>query len=77
MKEIGYWSIVDDKKLRGEYFSLLLPNTHVPPTFDYHWVGETYRACRTLYVPDDCVEAYKAAKIQDVREILPISEYHG
>ena len=77
MKKIGYWSITDDKKLRGEYFSLLLPNTHVPPTFDYHWVGETYRACRTLYVPDDCVEAYKAAKIQDVREILPISEYHG
>ena len=77
MKEIGYWSIVDDKRYRGEYFSLLLPNTPIPPIFNGRWVGETYRACKVIYVPDDSVEAYKAAKIPNVKEILPISEYHS
>ena len=77
MKEIGYWSIADDKRYRGEYFSLLLPNTPIPPIFNGRWVGETYRACKVIYVPDDSVEAYKAAKIPNVKEILPISEYHS
>ena len=76
MKEIGYWSIADDKRYRGEYFSLLLPNTPIPPIFNGRWVGETYGACKVIYVPDDSVEAYKAAKIPDVKEILPISEYN-
>ena len=76
MKEIGYWSIADDKRYSGEYFSLLLPNTPIPPIFNGRWVGETYRACKVIYVPDDSVEAYKAAKIPDVKEILPISEYN-
>ena len=77
MKEIGYWSIADDKRYRGEYFSLLLPNTPIPPIFNGRWVGETYEACKVIYVPDDSVEAYKAAKIPNVKEILPISEYHS
>ena len=77
MKEIGYWSIADDKRYSGEYFSLLLPNTPIPPIFNGRWVGETYRACKVIYVPDDSVEAYKAAKIPNVKEILPISEYHS
>lgn len=77
MKEIGYWSIADDKRYRGEYFSLLLPNTPIPPIFNGRWVGETYGACKVIYVPDDSVEAYKAAKIPNVKEILPISEYHS
>ena len=76
MKEIGYWSIADDKRSSGEYFSLLLPNTPIPPIFNGRWVGETYRACKVIYVPDDSVEAYKAAKIPDVKDILPISEYN-
>ena len=76
IKEIGYWSITDDKRYRGEYFSLLLPNTPIPPIFNSRWVGETYRACKVIYVPDDSVAAYKAAKIPDVKEILPISEYN-
>jgi hypothetical protein len=76
MKEIGYWSIADDKRYSGEYFSLLLPNTPIPPIFNGRWVGETYRACKVIYVPDDSVEAYKAAKIPNVKEILPISEYN-
>ena len=77
MKEIGYWSIADDKRYRGEYFSLLLPNTPIPPIFNGRWVGETYEACKVIYVPDGSVEAYKAAKIPNVKEILPISEYHS
>ena len=77
MKEIGYWSIADDKRYRGEYFSLLLPNTPIPPIFNGRWVGETYGACKVIYVPDGSVEAYKAAKIPNVKEILPISEYHS
>ena len=77
MKEIGYWSIADNKRYRGEYFSLLLPNTPIPPIFNGRWVGETYEACKVIYVPDDSVEAYKAAKIPNVKEILPISEYHS
>ena len=76
IKEIGYWSITDDKRYRGEYFSLLLPNTPIPPIFNGRWVGETYGACKVIYVPDDSVAAYKAAKIPDVKEILPISEYN-
>ena len=77
MKEIGYWSISDDIKQRGEAFSILLPNTPTPPVFSDTWVGETYRGCKALYVPDGCVEAYKAAKISNVKEILPLSEYQG
>lgn len=75
MKEIGYWSISDDIRQRGEAFSILLPNTPVPPVFNDKWVGESYRACKALYVPDGSVEAYKAAKISNVKEILPMSEY--
>ena len=75
MKEIGYWSISDDIRQRGEAFSILLPNSPTPPVFNDTWVGETYRGCRALYVPDGCVEAYKAAKINSVKEILPLSEY--
>ena len=77
MKEIGYWSISDDIKQRGEAFSILLPNTPTPPVFSNAWIGETYRGCKALYVPDGCVEAYKAAKISNVKEILPLSEYQG
>ena len=77
MKEIGYWSISDDIKQRGEAFSVLLPNSPTPPVFSDTWVGETYRGCKALYVPDGCVEAYKAAKIYSVKEILPLSEYQG
>ena len=77
MKEIGYWSISDDIKQRGEAFSILLPNSPTPPVFSDTWVGETYRGCKALYVPDGCVEAYKAAKISNVKEILPLSEYQG
>ena len=77
MKEIGYWSISDDIKQRGEAFSILLPNSPTPPVFSDSWVGETYRGCKALYVPDGCVEAYKAAKISNVKEILPLSEYHS
>ena len=77
MKEIGYWSISDDIKQRGEAFSILLPNSPTPPVFSDAWVGETYRGCKALYVPDGCVEAYKAAKISNVKEILPLSEYHS
>ena len=76
MKEIGYWSISDDIRQRGEAFSILLPNSPMPPVFNDSWVGETYRGCKALYVPDGCVEAYKAAKIYSVKEILPLSEYH-
>ena len=76
MKEIGYWSISDDIKQRGEAFSILLPNSPTPPVFSNAWIGETYRGCKALYVPDGCVEAYKAAKISNVKEILPLSEYH-
>ena len=77
MKEIGYWSISDDIRQRGEAFSILLPNSPTPPVFSDTWVGETYRGCKALYVPDGCVEAYKAAKIYNVKEILPLSEYQG
>ena len=77
MKEIGYWSISDDIRQRGEAFSILLPNSPTPPVFSDTWVGETYRGCKALYVPDGCVEAYKAAKINSVKEILPLSEYQG
>ena len=77
MKEIGYWSISDDIKQRGEAFSILLPNSPTPPVFSDAWIGETYRGCKALYVPDGCVEAYKAAKISNVKEILPLSEYQG
>ena len=77
MKEIGYWSISDDIRQRGEAFSILLPNSPTPPVFNDSWVGETYRGCKALYVPDGCVEAYKAAKIYSVKEILPLSEYQG
>ena len=77
MKEIGYWSISDDIKQRGEAFSILLPNSPTPPIFSNGWIGETYRGCKALYVPDGCVEAYKAAKISNVKEILPLSEYHS
>ncbi len=77
LKNVGYWSISDNKNYQGEYFSLLLPNTPIPPIFNARWVGETYRACKVIYVPDASVEAYKAAKIPDVKEILPISEYHS
>lgn len=77
MKKIGYWSISDDIKQRGEAFSILLPNSPTPPVFSDTWVGETYRGCKALYVPDGCVEAYKAAKISNVKEILPLSEYQG
>ena len=77
MKEIGYWSISDDIKQRGEAFSILLPNNPTPPVFHDRWVGETYRGCRALYVPDGSVEAYKAANISDVKKILPLSEYQG
>ena len=77
MKEIGYWSISDDIKQRGEAFSILLPNSPTPPVFHDIWIGETYRGCKALYVPDGCVEAYKAAKISNVKEILPLSEYQG
>ena len=77
MKEIGYWSISDDIRQRGEAFSILLPNSPTPPVFSDSWVGETYRGCKALYVPDGCVEAYKAAKINSVKEILPLSEYQG
>ena len=77
MKEIGYWSISDDIRQRGEAFSILLPNSPTPPVFNDSWVGETYRGCKALYVPDGCVEAYKAAKIYSVKEILPLSDYQG
>lgn len=77
MKEIGYWSISDDIKQRGEAFSILLPNSSTPPIFRDAWIGETYRACKALYVPDESVEAYKAANISNVKEILPLSEYHS
>lgn len=77
LKNVGYWSISENKNYRGEYFSLLLPNTPIPPIFNASWVGETYRACKVIYVPDDSVAAYKAAKIPDVKEILPISEYNS
>lgn len=76
MKEIGYWGISDDIKQRGEVFSILLPNSPTPPVFHDVWVGETYRSCKALYVPDESIEAYKAAKISNVKEILPLSEYH-
>ena len=76
MKEIGYWSISDDIRQRGEVFSILLPNSPTPPVFHDVWVGETYRSCKALYVPDESIEAYKAAKISNVKEILPLSEYH-
>ena len=77
MKKIDYWSISDDIKQRGEAFSILLPNSPTPPVFSDTWVGETYRGCKALYVPDGCVEAYKAAKISNVKEILPLSDYQG
>lgn len=77
MKEIGYWSISDDIKYRGEAFSILLPNSPTPPIFHRVWVGETYNSCKALYVPDGSVGAYKAANINEVKKILPISEYQG
>ena len=77
MKEFGYYGISNSNEWRAPFFTLLLPNTPVPPVFEDYWPG-AYGNYHAIYVPDGSVEAYKAAPgLQGYKGmILPLSEYH-
>ena len=77
MKEFGYYGISNSNEWRAPFFTLLLPNTPVPPEFGNYWPG-AYGQYLAIYVPDGSVEAYKAAPgLQWYKgKILPMSEYH-
>ena len=77
MKEFGYYGISNSNEWRAPFFTLLLPNTPVPPVFEDYWPG-AYGNYHAIYVPDGSVEAYKAAPgLQWYKgKILPMSEYH-
>ena len=76
MKEFGYYAIANSNEWRAPFFTLLLPNTPVPPDFAQYWPG-AYGNYHAIYVPDGSVEAYKAAPgLQGYKgKVLPLSEY--
>ena len=77
IQKVGYYTIACTTEHRIPFFTLLLPNTPVPPEFGNYWPG-AYGQYLAIYVPDGSVEAYKAAPgLQGYSgKILPMSEYH-